>query len=65
MGAGTRFHADQARRQVHKESGHLLAPELPAQHGFASSINAVHLKHALRQIDTDGCNIHGGRSYPR
>jgi hypothetical protein len=65
MGARTRFHADQARRQVPEERCQLLTPELPAQHGLASRINPVHLKHVLRQINTDGCNIHGGRSHPR
>lgn len=58
--AGTRFHANQTRWQVHENLRNLSAPQLLAQHGLSSFVNPVNLKHVFRQINADRCNLHVG-----
>jgi hypothetical protein len=64
MSTGARLQANEARRQIGKEYRHLLAPQLLAQHRSTPFINSMHLKYVFRQINTDSCNLHGGRSHP-
>ncbi|MER8491579.1 hypothetical protein NKH53_25455 [Mesorhizobium australicum] len=55
------FDADQARRQGCKECDYILATQLPADNHCALRVNAVHLKHVLGDIQTDGANLLHGR----
>jgi hypothetical protein len=52
------LHADQARRQVREEWGDLFTPQLLSKYRFAALINGMQLKHVLRQINADRCNLH-------
>jgi hypothetical protein len=63
MGAAASLHANQARRQICKEDGHLRSPQLFAQQDLASLIDAMDLKQVLGQIDSNRCNLHRGRSH--
>lgn len=63
VGAATSLHANQAGGQIHEEGRHLFALEGFVEHGLAALIHAVDLTHILRQVDANGCNLHGGRSY--
>src|SRR5205814_2382087 len=56
-----RLHADQPRRQVSEEGQHLRALELLLQRCLAALVHAMHLKHALCQIDASRRNLHFGR----
>src|SRR5262245_60142890 len=53
MRRGTGFDANQARRQLLEEDQHVPALQLTAQGDIALRINAVNLKHGLRDIETD------------
>jgi len=53
MRPGARFQTDHTRRQVGEERQHRVPPQ-PLRHDhLALGINAVNLKHRLRQIETD------------
>src|ERR1700733_1250437 len=58
VSTGAGFHADQARRPIHKELDELRAPELLAHHNLTSLINAVHLEESLCQIYPRRRNVH-------
>ena len=62
VGATARFHANQARRQIHEELSHLVTPDLLLDDRLAKLIDAVQLKHILSQIDAYCCNLYIGRS---
>jgi hypothetical protein len=62
MRRGTRLHADQAGRQRREELQHLTTPKLLPDDDLLGSINAVDLKHVLRDIQTDCGNLHVGGS---
>jgi len=64
MRTGAGLHANHTRRQISKKYRYLRAPQLLAQHRLTPFIDPMYLKHVLRQIDADRCNLHGGRSYP-
>lgn len=55
------LHANQARRQVEEERGHLIAPQLLLQDRLAVLVDAVDLEHVLRQVDANSRDLHGGR----
>jgi hypothetical protein len=58
MRTSARLHADQTGRQVGKKHGHLVPPQLLANHDMPSSIDTVNLEHALCQINADRRNLH-------
>src|SRR5690606_6725080 len=60
MRRATRFHADQARRQLGEERQHLRSPQRLANDDLAGGINRVNLKNALGQIEADRANLHRG-----
>jgi hypothetical protein len=47
------LHRHLTRRQSLEEVEHLCAPQLSAKHRPTPRIGAMHLKHVLRQIQTD------------
>ncbi|MGF6971401.1 hypothetical protein OKW43_008496 [Paraburkholderia sp. WC7.3g] len=60
MGAGTGFHADEARRQLGDEQNELVPHDArPNQHNLAGLVHSVNRKHVLGQIDSHGDNRHG------
>ena len=61
MRRGAGLYTDKARRQLVEKGHHLAPPQLLAEDDFASLIDAVNLKHALRNIQTDRANLHLGR----
>jgi hypothetical protein len=61
MRTGAGFHGDQAGRLLSKKRKHLAAPQLFAENDSTGSIGPMHLKHILRQIQSDRANIHCGR----
>ncbi|MDT4864284.1 hypothetical protein FQZ97_990400 [compost metagenome] len=63
VGATTCLHADEARRKVHEERGHLVAPQLLAPRDLAMLIHCVNLEHVLCQINANSRNLHGGRPF--
>src|SRR5450631_3883149 len=56
-----RFHANEARWQIGKELKNLCSTNALADHHRAIRIDAVNLKHRLRNIDTDRANLTHGR----
>lgn len=56
------LHANKASRQIYEELGHLVAPNLLLDYGFAILIDPMQLKHIFGQIDAYCCNLHIGRS---
>ena len=50
---GAGFDTNQTRRQLLKESQHVAALELTTEHDSALRIDAMELKHRLRDIETD------------
>jgi hypothetical protein len=63
MGARASFHSDHTRWQISKKYCNLPAPQLFAQHCVTPFINRMHLEQILRQINSDRCNLHRGRSH--
>jgi hypothetical protein len=63
VGARAGFHANQTRGQIAKKHGNLRAPQLLTQHRLAILIDPMHLKYILRQINSNRCNLHRGRSH--
>ena len=61
MRRGARFHANQARRQFGKELKNSRSTNAPADDHRAISIDAVNLKHQLRNINPDRDNLAHGR----
>jgi hypothetical protein len=53
--------ADQAARQIGEERQHLAACQPLPQHHLAACIDAVHLEHALGNVQPDRGNLHLGR----
>ena len=53
MRPGTRLHPNHARRQGGEERQHRVPAQTLRHNHLALSINAVNLKHRLRQIETD------------
>src|SRR5258708_29534125 len=60
-----RFHADKAGLELTEQFQQLIAADLAPQHGSAVLIDAGNLKDVLRDIQTDGANLHGDGSSPR
>src|SRR3954447_14651648 len=58
---GASFQADDARRQTGKELKNLRSTNTPTDHDHAIRIDAVNLKHRLRNIETDRANFAHGR----
>jgi hypothetical protein len=58
MGATACFHADQARRQIGKDLGHLCTLELLLQTCLAVGIHTMNLKNRLCKIDSNCRNLH-------
>src|SRR5437899_4443841 len=56
-----RFHANAARRQIGKELKNSRSTNTPPDYHRAISIDAVNLKHRLRNIDPDRANLAHGR----
>src|SRR5262249_12536614 len=56
-----RFHANEARWQVGKKLEYLRSTNTPPNHHLAIRIDAVNLKHRLRNIETDRANLPHGR----
>jgi hypothetical protein len=52
--------ADQARRQVDEERGHLVSAQLLLDENFAMHVDPVDLKHVLGQVNTNSRDLHGG-----
>jgi hypothetical protein len=61
MRAGAGLHGDKAAGLTREEGQDLLAPKLLAEQDGAGRARAVRLKHALRQIQSDGANLTHGR----
>ena len=61
VGTAACFHADQARRKIDKERGHLVTFELLLQDGLAAFVDHVDLEHVLCQVDANRRNLHDGR----
>jgi hypothetical protein len=51
MRPGARLQADQTRRKVGEERQHRVPPQPRRHNHLAVDVNAVNLKHRLRQID--------------
>jgi hypothetical protein len=58
MGRCARLHANETRRQLLEELDQLATPELPSDGQLAHLVDAMHLEHVLRQIQTDRGNLH-------
>jgi hypothetical protein len=58
MGGGTRFHADEARRQRLEELQHLAAPELLPNDDLLGRVDPVNLEHVLGDIQADRGDLH-------
>src|SRR6516162_8618420 len=56
MGGGARFDPDKTRRKLLKEREHVATLELTAKHNLPIRIDAMNLKHRLRDIEADGGN---------
>ena len=54
----TGLHTDEARLQLPEKLEHLCAPQLPRDDNLAILIDAMHLEHALGEINADGANPH-------
>src|SRR5690349_12163215 len=62
MRTATRFHTNQAPRQLGKECRHLVTFDLLPQHGLASLIDTVYLEHIFCKVNANRRNLHNGRS---
>jgi hypothetical protein len=58
MRAAAGLHADQAARQVGEERQHLGPRQPLPQHHPAALIDAMHLEHVLRDVETNRGNLH-------
>src|SRR3954454_1652816 len=58
MRPGTRLHPNHARRQVGEERQHRVPAQPPRHNHLAVNVDAVNLKHRLRQIETDDRRRH-------
>ena len=58
---GIRLDPYQARLQAGKKAHHRAPAQGPAHHWLARVIDAVDLKYVLRNIETNGANLYGGR----
>src|SRR6188508_2703503 len=56
MRRGAGLDPNQARRQLLEECQHIAALQLAPDEHFAFRIDAMHLKHRLRNIETDRCD---------
>src|SRR5207344_2951193 len=56
MGGGARFDPDQTRRKLLEEREHVTTLKLTAKHNLPIRIDAMNLKHRLRDIEADGGN---------
>jgi putative transposase len=54
----TRFHADKTGFEAAEQFQQLVAANLAAKHGAAFAIDAMNLEDVLRDIQTDGNNLH-------
>jgi hypothetical protein len=54
MGRGARFDPDKTSRQLLEKREHVPTLKLTAKHDIAIRIDAMNLKHRLRNIETDG-----------
>jgi hypothetical protein len=63
MRAPTRFHPNQARLQFDKKFQHLGSIQFLAQYRLPMIIHTVNLKDVLCQVNPNGSNLHGGRSF--
>jgi hypothetical protein len=63
MRTATSLHANQTRRQVDEERGHLVPSQLLLQLGLASLVDAVNLEYILGHVDANSRNLHGGRPF--
>jgi hypothetical protein len=59
MGTPARFHTYQTWRQSLKERQDSGSSQAPPEDRLAGLVNAVNLKHVLRQIETDRNCLHG------
>jgi hypothetical protein len=57
-----RLHADQAGLEAGEQLQQLIAPNLTPKHGSAVIVDAMNLEDVLRDIQTDGANLHGDGS---
>jgi hypothetical protein len=55
------LHPDETRRQAREKRHHLGAPQPPTDNHRTIVRNPVDLKDVLREIKTDGANLHHGR----
>jgi hypothetical protein len=55
-----RLHSNRARLQLAKERQHLTPAQRPPDNHLARAVDSVGLKSILREIETDGANIHDG-----
>jgi len=58
MRRGTRFHADQARRQRFEELQHLAPSEPFPDDDLFGRVDPVNLEHVLGDIQADRRNLH-------
>jgi hypothetical protein len=56
MRRGAGFYPNEARRQLLKEGQDVATLQLAANEHVAFRVDAVHLKHRLHYVETDGCN---------
>ena len=61
MGTATGFHGNDARRHLTEKGQDLVPAQLLANDRVAGAINSMHLKHVLRQIQTDCSNFRHDR----
>jgi hypothetical protein len=61
MRTATRFHGDDAGRQLAEKLQHLSAPQLLAQDRTTIAVGPMHLEHILRQIEPDRDNLRHDR----
>src|SRR5512147_1366625 len=61
MGCTARLDADDAGRQLGKEPMNLGTAKTPLDHRISAGVNAVDLKDMLRNVETDGLDLHDGR----
>src|SRR6516162_8884960 len=56
MGGGARLDPDKTRRKLLEKREHVATLELTAKHNLPIRIDAMNLKHRLRDIEADGGN---------
>jgi len=57
VSAATRFHRDNARRQLPEKPQHLRSPQFLFQNRTACTVRSVDLKYILCQIESDRDNL--------